>query len=254
MSLTVAGRRKGGARTLSGDFYRQVRRGGGTEEGTKGLTNHTEVALRRMARALGLELGLDHVEGTSGDAGDEAAPLRQLECSSRGRCEDSARRRTRPLWTDRSCCLRFSKASLLSVGAASNAASVDEEASRAVRSSVRQEEEVVGDGMASSSRSPAHESSRRVGYRARLSKMSSQSPKIRSAPGSPGAALNHHSIFYPLASVHPYFIGIRKAPICSVCKACCARGLQEHRVQTVRCARGLLRTTALLTCLITPLY
>lgn len=30
--------------------------------------------------------------------------------------------------------------------------------------------------------------------------------------------------------------------------------LQEHRVQTVRCAQGLLRTIALLTCLITPLY
>lgn len=59
---------------MSRGLYRHVRRGGGTEEGTKGLTNHTEVALRRMARALGLELGLDHVEGAGGDAGDEAAP------------------------------------------------------------------------------------------------------------------------------------------------------------------------------------
>lgn len=82
MSLTVAGRRRGRARTLSGGFYGQVRRGGGTEEGTKGLTNHTEVALRRMAGALGLELGLDHVEGAGGDAGDEAAPCASWRAES----------------------------------------------------------------------------------------------------------------------------------------------------------------------------
>lgn len=104
----------------------------------KHLTDHTEVALLWIDGALGLELGLDDVERTGGNASDETASCaswrglvlgRATEARAGGVRWEGAQDRSR--WVEetyRSCCLRFSKASLVD-GAADDAADREERSS-----------------------------------------------------------------------------------------------------------------------------